>query len=167
MVRLLTLKRLFSKVDLASLEQVEASYSGLGPRHYSVKACLCALVLMHLLNVPSETMLAVYLGVHRDVAEACGFNQGFKRRRGTPSQSALNRFKHRVSVEGFERLFEELTRCLLKAGVAKGRWVVVDHQRLTPTSTVTQTHVGAIRMWISPSSGTSSTYLSAASLSCP
>lgn len=126
MVRLLTLKRLFSRVDLASLEQVEASYSGLGPRHYSVKARLYALVLMHLLNMPSETMLAGYLSAHRDVAEACGFNQGFKRRRGTPSQSALNRFKHRVGVEGFERLFEELTRCLLKAGVAKGRWVVVD-----------------------------------------
>jgi len=110
---------------LASLEQVEASYSGLGPRHYPVKAYFFALVLMHLLNMPSETMLAGYLSVHGDVAEACGFNQTFKRR-GTPSQSALNRFKRRVGVEGFERLFEELTRCLMKAGVAKGRWIVVD-----------------------------------------
>lgn len=126
MVRLLTLKRLFAKVELASLEQVEASYSGLGPRHYPVKACFFALVLMHLLNMPSETMLAGYLSVHGDVAEACGFNHAFKRRRGTPSQSALNRFKHRVGVEGFERLFEELTRRLMKAGVAKGRWIVVD-----------------------------------------
>ena len=126
MVRLLTLKRLFAKVELASLKQVEASYSELGPRHYPVTACFFALVLMHLMNMPSETMLASYLSVHKDVAEACGFNQGFKRRRGTPSQSALNRFKRRVGVEGFERLFEELTRCLMKAGVAKGRWVVVD-----------------------------------------
>jgi len=126
MVRLLTLKRLFAKVDLASLEQVEASYSGLGPRHYPVKVCFSALVLMHLLNMPSETMLACYLSVHGDVAEACGFNQAFKRRRGTPSQSALNRFKRRIGVEGFEKIFEELTRCLMKAGVAKGRWIVVD-----------------------------------------
>jgi len=78
------------------------------------------------LNMPSETMLAGYLSTHRDVAEACGFNQGFKRRSGTPSQSALNRFKRRVGVEGFERLFEELTKYLMKAGVAKGRWIVVD-----------------------------------------
>jgi len=80
MVRLLTLKRLFSKVDLASLEHIEASYSGLGPRHYPVGACFFALVLMHLLNMSSETVLA-----------------------------GLNRFKRRVGVEGFERLFEELT----------------------------------------------------------
>lgn len=126
MVRLLSLKRLFSKVDLAFLGQVEASYSGLGPRHYPVKASFFALILMHLLNLPSETMLARYLSTHGDVAEACGFNQGFRHRNGTPSQSALNRFKHKVGVEGFERLFEELTRRLVKAGVAKGRWVVVD-----------------------------------------
>lgn len=126
MGRLLTLRRLFSKVDLAFLEQIEASYSGLGPRHYPVKACFFTLVLMHLLNIPSETMLAGYLSVHKDVAEACGFNQDSRRRKGTPSQSALNRFKHRVGVEGFERLFEELTRCLMKAGVVKGRWIVVD-----------------------------------------
>ena len=126
MVRLLTLKRLFAKVELASLGKIEASYSGRGPRHYPVSACFFALVLMHLLNMPSETMLAGYLGTHRDVAEACGFNRGFKRRCGTPSQSALNRFKHRVGVEGFERIFEDLARCLMKAGVAKGRWVVVD-----------------------------------------
>lgn len=55
-----------------------------------------------------------------------GFNQDSRWRKGTPSQSALNRFKHRVGVEGFERLFEELTRRLMKAGVAKGRWIVVD-----------------------------------------
>jgi len=66
------------------------------------------------------------LSVHLDVAEACGFNQGFKRRRGTPIQSALNRFKHKIGVEGFERPFEELVRGPLKAGVAKGRWIVVD-----------------------------------------
>jgi len=126
MVRLLTLKRLFAKVELASLEKVGTSYSGLGPRHYPVKACFFALVLMHLLSMPSETMLTGYLSVHLDVAEACGFNQGFKCRRGTPSQSALNRFKHKVGVEGFEKLFEELTRCLMKAGVARGRWIVVD-----------------------------------------
>jgi len=60
------------------------------------------------------------------VTEACGFNQGLKRRRRTPSQLALNRFKHRVGVEGFERLFEELTKCLLKTAIAKGRWIVVD-----------------------------------------
>lgn len=84
-----------------------------------------ALVLMHLLAVPSETMLTGYLSVHRDLAEACGFNRP-KCRRGTPSQSALNRFKHRVGVEGFQSILEELVRCLLKAGVAKGRWVVVD-----------------------------------------
>lgn len=126
MVRLLTLKRLFLKVDLASLKVIEDSYSGLGPRHYPVRACFFALVLMHLLNMPSETMLAGYLSAHKDVAEACGFNQGFKRRRGTPSQSALNRFKHKVGVEGFHRIFEDLARNLLKMGVTKGRWVVVD-----------------------------------------
>jgi len=76
--------------------------------------------------MPSETMLAGYLSAHGDMAKACGFNQGLKCRRGTPGQSALNRFKRRVGVEGFERLFEELTRCLMKAGVAKGRWIVVD-----------------------------------------
>jgi hypothetical protein len=106
-VRLLTLKRLFAKVDLASLKIVEDSYSGLEPRHYAVKAGFFALVLMRLLNMPSETMLAGYFSIHADAAEACGFNQGFKCRRGTPSQSALNRFKRRVGVEGFERLFEE------------------------------------------------------------
>jgi len=111
---------------LASLEQVETSYSGLGPRHYPVRACFFALVLMHLLNMPSETMLEGYLSVHGDAAEACGFNQDSRRRKGTPCQSALNRFKHRVGVEGFERLFEELAGCLMKAGVAKGRWIVVD-----------------------------------------
>jgi len=126
MVRLLSLKRLFAKVELASLKTVEASYSGFGPRHYPVRACFLSLVLMHLSNMPSETMLSRYLDGHRDVAEACSFNQGFKCRRGTPSQSALNRFKRRIGVEGFERLFEELTRCLMKAGVAKGRWIVVD-----------------------------------------
>lgn len=126
MGRLLSLKRLFSKVDLAFLEQVEASYSGRGPRHYPVRACFLSLVLMHLLNMSSETMLAGYLSVHRDVAEACGFNQGCRHRRGTPSQSALNRFKHKVGIGGFERLFEELARRLVKAGVVKGRWIVVD-----------------------------------------
>ena len=112
MVRLLTLKRLFAKVELAYLEQVEVSYSGLGPKHYPVKACFFALVLMHLMNMPSETMLASYLGAHGDVSEACGFNQGFKRRRGTPSQSALNRFKHRVGVEGFTRALNRLIQRL-------------------------------------------------------
>jgi len=126
MVRLLTLKRLFSKVDLASLKMVEASYSGFGPRHYPVRACFLSLVLMHLSNMASETMLSRYLNGHRDAAEACGFNQGSKHRKGTPSQSALNRFKRRIGVEGFERLFEELAGCLMKAGVAKGRWIVVD-----------------------------------------
>jgi len=126
MVCLLTLKRLFSKVELVSLEHVEASYSGLGPRHYPVRACFLSWVLMHMLNMPSETMLSRYLNGHRDVAEACGFNQGSRYRKGTPSQSALNRFKRRVGVEGFERLFEELTKYLMKAGVAKGRWIVVD-----------------------------------------
>lgn len=126
MVRLLTLKRIFAKVELASLGKIEASYSGLGPRHYPVSACFFALVLMRLLNMPSEAVLAGYLGTHRDVAEACGFNHGFRSRRGTPSQSALNRFKHRVGVEGFERLFADLARRLVKADAAKGRWVVVD-----------------------------------------
>jgi len=84
------------------------------------------LVLMHLLAVPSETMLAGYLSAHRDVAEACGFNRNPKSHRGAPSQSALNRFKHRVGVEGFQSVFEELAQGLMKAGVAKGRWVAVD-----------------------------------------
>jgi hypothetical protein len=38
----LTLKRFFAKVELASLK-IEGSYSGLGPRHYSVKAGFFAL----------------------------------------------------------------------------------------------------------------------------
>ena len=78
MVRLLTLKRLFAKVELASLKHFEASYSGLGPRHFPVRACFLSLVLMHLFDMPSETMLAGYLIAHKDVAEACGFNQGLK-----------------------------------------------------------------------------------------
>jgi len=85
-----------------------------------------ALVVMHLLDVPSETMLSAYLWARRDVAEACGFDQDPKWRKGMPSQSALNRFKHRVGVEGLERVLEELVHELLKMGVAKGRWIAVD-----------------------------------------
>jgi hypothetical protein len=66
MVRLLTLKRLFAKVDLASLKLVEDFYSWLGPRDYLVKAGFFTLVLMHLLSMSSETMLAGYLSVHVD-----------------------------------------------------------------------------------------------------
>jgi hypothetical protein len=98
MGRLLTLRRLFAKVDLTSLAWVKASYSGRGPRHYPVRAMFLALMSMHLLAMPSETMLAGYLSVHRDAAEACGFNQDLGCRKGTPSQSALNRFKRRVGV---------------------------------------------------------------------
>lgn len=120
MVRLLTLKHLFAKVELAYRKTVEASYSRLGPKHCPVRACFFALALMHLLDIPPKSMLAGYLSVHGDVAEACDFNQGFKRHRGTPSQSALNTFKRRISVEGFERFFKELFRDLLKAcGVKK------------------------------------------------
>ena len=45
---------------------------------------------------------------------------------GIGRTSLTRGFKRRVGVEGFERLFKELTKYLMKAGVAKGRWIVVD-----------------------------------------
>ncbi len=72
------------------------------------------IIMKHILKnleTPSKT-------THMDMAEACGFNHDSKCRRGMHSQSTLNRFKHRVGVQGLERV--------LKAGAAKGRWVAVD-----------------------------------------
>jgi len=54
MSSLLSLKRLHSKVDLAFLKHVDASYSRRIPRHYLVGTCFPSLVLKRLLILPPE-----------------------------------------------------------------------------------------------------------------
>jgi IS5 family transposase len=81
---------------------------------------LNALILMPLSN-ESESGLARLLKRLPSLAEECGFRDG-----RTPSQPTINRFKHRIGLQGFRRIFKQLIEKLVGGSVVEGPSLVVD-----------------------------------------
>ena len=110
-------------LDLDSIRSFLMSlYHGVGPgrKPYDPVSMLKAQVLKHLLRVPSDRRLALFLKRDRRVARACGF------RRKTPSHGLFTQFKHRLGKDGYEKVFSMLLRQLMESGVVKGKVVAVD-----------------------------------------
>jgi len=82
---------------------------------YSDKPLLNALILIPF-GVASENELARKLSELPSLAEDCGFEAG-----KTPSQPTLNRFKHKLGVEGFRKVFKGLVGKLVGNSVIDGK----------------------------------------------
>jgi transposase len=88
-----------------------------------------AQLLKHLLQIPSDRRLAIRLKRDRRLAKACGF-----RRRRTPSHGLFTHFRHRLGEEAYQRIFNQLTRLLIKSGTLIGRVVAVDSTHIAAYS---------------------------------
>ena len=80
---------------------------GPGNPGYPFRPMLNALILMPLSN-ETESGLARLLKRLPSLAE----DRGFEHER-TPSQPTINRFKHRVGLDGFKRIFKQLVERLV------------------------------------------------------
>jgi len=87
-------------------------YHGVGPgrKPYDPVSMLKAQVLKHLLRVPSDRRLALFLKRDRRVARACGF------RRKTPSHGLFTQFRRRLGRDGYEQVFSMMLEQLVKGG---------------------------------------------------
>jgi len=106
--RKLSLRELFEAVELQQMEESEAQekLKKRGRPRYTDKPLLNALILIPF-GVASENELARKLAELPSLAEDCGFEEG-----RTPSQPTLNRFKHKLGVEGFRKVFQGLVGSL-------------------------------------------------------
>jgi len=114
----LSLKELFSSLDIPQMEDEEPP--GPGNPGYPPRPMLNALILMPLSN-ESESGLARLLKRLPSLAEDCGFKRG-----RTPSQPTINRFKHRIGLQGFRRIFRQLVEKLVGGEVIKGPSLAID-----------------------------------------
>jgi len=114
----LPLEELFRALDIPQMEEGEGS--GPGRPGYPSKPMLNALILMPL-SGESESELARILRRIPSLAEECGFKPG-----KTPSQPTINRFKHRLGLEGFKQIFRRLVRKLIRSHAIKGISLVLD-----------------------------------------
>lgn len=119
--RKLSLKELFEAFDLPQMEEPEEEGRRIrGRPRYPDKPMLNALMLIPL-GMASENELARKLAEIPSLAEDCGFEEG-----RTPSQPTINRFKHRLGVEGFKKVFKRLVSRMVGGGIVDGRAGVVD-----------------------------------------
>jgi hypothetical protein len=118
----LSLRELFEAVELPQMEEPEVREKPerRGRPRYPDKPLLNALILIPF-GVASENELARKLGELPSLAEDCGFEKG-----KTPSQPTINRFKHKLGVEGFRKVFKGLVEKLVGGGVIDGSAEVVD-----------------------------------------
>jgi hypothetical protein len=65
---------------------------------------LLALMLIHLLQIPSVSSLAAELSMHEEYRELCGFDKG------SPERSTFSKFVARAGPETIECVFKELKR---------------------------------------------------------
>jgi len=114
----LSLEELFSSLDIPQME--DDGPPGPGNPGYPSKPMLNALILMPLSN-ESESGLSRLLKRLPSLAEDCGF-----KRERTPSQPTINRFKHKVGLEGFKRIFKQLVERLVGGSVIGGPSLVID-----------------------------------------
>lgn len=91
-----------------------------GRPRYPDKPMLNALMLIPF-GVASENELARKLAEIPSLAEDCGFEE-----EKTPSQPTINRFKHKLGVEGFKKVFKRLVSRMVGKGVIDGKAEVVD-----------------------------------------
>jgi len=119
--RKLSLRELFEAVELPQMEEPDDQEKPKrrGRPRYPDKPLLNALVIIPL-GVASENGLAQKLAELPSLTEDCGFEGK------TPSQPTLNRFKHRLGVEGFKLVFKGLVRKLIRSGVIHGTAVIID-----------------------------------------
>jgi len=115
----LSLEEFFSSLDIPQMED-EDGPKGPGNPGYPFRPMLNALILMPLSN-ESESGLARLLRRLPSLAEECGFE-----RERTPSQPTINRFKHRIGLQGFKRIFKLLVERLVGGEVVKGPSLVID-----------------------------------------
>ncbi len=94
--------------------------AGAGRKPYPPVSMLKVQLLKHLLRVPSDRRLALLLKRNRKKAKACGF------KRKTPSHGLFTQFRHRLSKDGYERVFSMLLKQLVEDKVVKGEVVAVD-----------------------------------------
>jgi len=117
------LREVFEAVELPQMEEdSEASERGRPP--YPSKPLLNSLILIPL-GIASERELARRLKTIPSLAEDCGFEEG-----KTPSQPTINRFKHKLGLTGFKKIFRRLIRKLIGEGVIEGASIVVDATKL-------------------------------------
>jgi len=115
----LSLEELFNSLDIPQMEE-EDGPTGPGNPGYPFRPMLNALILMPLSN-ESESGLARLLKRLPSLAEDCGFKRG-----RTPSQPTINRFKRKVGLEGFKRIFKQLVEKLVGGSVIGGPSLVID-----------------------------------------
>jgi len=108
----LSLREVFEAVELPQMEEPEGR-RGRGRPCYPPKAMLNSLLLIPL-GVASERELARKLKTIPSLAEDCGFGEK------TPDQSTINRFKHRLGVDGFRKVFQGMVKKLVRAGAVDG-----------------------------------------------
>ena len=93
---------------------------GPGRKPYNPISMLRALLLKHLLRIPSDRRLALRLSHDGKAAKACGFGKH------TPNHSLFTRFRHRLGENTCRKVFEHLVLLLVEAGAVKGEVVAVD-----------------------------------------
>jgi len=115
------LRELFEELELPQMDMLEANeHRTRGRPRYPDKPMLNALMLIPF-GVASENELARKLAETPSLSEDCGFEK-----KRTPSQPTINRFKHRLGVEGLKRIFKRLVIKLVGEGVIHGKAQVVD-----------------------------------------
>jgi hypothetical protein len=99
---------------------------GPGNPGYPFRPMLNALILMPLSN-ETESGLTRFLKRLPSLTEECSFES-----ERTPSQPTINRFKHRIGLQGFKRIFKLLVERLVGSEVIKDPSLAIDAQSSDP-----------------------------------
>jgi hypothetical protein len=119
----LSLREVFEAVELPQMEE-DPEASKLGRPPYPFKSMLNGLIMIPF-GIASESELARKLKAIPSLAEECGFEPG-----ETPSQPTINRFKHKLGLKCFRKVFRRLVGKLMGNGVIEGISIVVDATKL-------------------------------------
>jgi len=152
---------LFEAIELPQMEEPEAEERGTRCRpRYPDKPMLNALTLIPS-GVASENELARKLAEIPSLSKDCGFEK-----RRTPSQPTINRFKHRLGVEGLKRIFKRLVSKLVGKGVIDGKTDVIDATPLEALKSDLDAE-WCFKARINTSSATRSAWSPTSILNCP
>jgi transposase len=120
----LSIKRVLGSLNLNSIRAFLTSLyhrKGAGRKPYNPVCLLKAQILKYLWRIPSDRRLSLTLKRNKRAAKACGF-----KKQKTPSHGLFTHFRHRLSKDGYEKVFSLLLEKLLKHGAVKGEVVALD-----------------------------------------
>ena len=122
------LESILSFVDFSLIEQeFQIPSTRRGPKGYSKRQLLCALIAMKTLQLPSMKALTVQLAIDPILKRSCGFSYT----ENTPSQATLNRFINQLSKTSIlERTYRRMIHKAVELDLIDDSCVAIDASKL-------------------------------------